>query len=91
MGKQQPNPGMKIPANLDPSSIPGAVIDPGTGRYCALQTDIAMGLRISPSAVASCRPAVYQSRYLDIAEVIAARAKTPRRGRPKDSDRQAAA
>lgn len=82
---------MKTPANLDPSSITGAVIDPLTGRYCALQIDIAKSLRIPPSAVACCRATVYQSRYLDIAEVIAARAKTPRRGRPKDSDRQAAA
>jgi hypothetical protein len=82
---------MNAHANLDPSKILGAVIDPKTGRYCALQIDIAKSLGIPPSAVAFCKPRIHQTRFADILDVIEARAKTPRRGRPKDSDRQVAA
>ncbi len=82
---------MDAHANLDPSKIPGAVIDPKTGRYCALQIDIAKSLRITPSAVACCKPRIHQTRFADIVDVIEARAKTPKRGRPKDSDRRSAA
>jgi hypothetical protein len=82
---------MNAHANLDPSKILGAVIDPKTGSYDALQIDIAKSLGIPPSAVAFCKPRIHQTRFVDIVDVIEARAKTPKRGRPKDLDRRTAA
>ncbi len=67
------------------ASIPGAVIDPETGRLCALKIDIARGLSITPSAVAICKPRIYQTRYADINDVLEARATIAGRGRPRGS------
>lgn len=63
--------------------IPCEVIDPVTQRRCALQSDIARSLRIAPSAVSACRPRIYHERYVDVLDVIEARSRVARRGRPK--------
>lgn len=66
-------------------SIPAAVLDPSTGRYIATAADIALGLGISHQGVTrAAGRKVHGGRYLDIADVIANRKKTPGRGRPKN-------
>lgn len=76
---------MKTYYSTAAASIPGAVIDPKTKRLCALQSDVARGLNITPSAVAACKPRIYQTRYVDIDDVIEARATISGRGRPRGS------
>ncbi len=61
-----------------PPAIPhfeGIVIDPETGRKCALQIDIFKGLELAGGQVTACNARVYQSRYYDILDVLEARAK----------------
>lgn len=76
---------MKLNATDQPDQpeIPGEVIARGTNRRCALQADIARGLRIAPSAVAACSARIYEGRFLDVLDVIEARSRVARRGRPK--------
>ena len=71
---------MKITA---PPPIPCEVIDPATQRRCALQSDIARGLRLTPSAVAACGARIYQDRFVDILDVLEARSRVAKRGHPK--------
>lgn len=68
---------------IAPASLPGAVIDPETGRACALAADIAKGLNIAPTTVAKCNPRIYHGRYSDIEDVIAVRRLARGPGRPR--------
>lgn len=76
---------MKNLDEIDAKSIPGAVIDPATGRFCALQADIARALECTPGVVAETvrarKTKVYQEKFLDILHVIAARKQAFPKGR----------
>jgi hypothetical protein len=72
-----------IPVNHDTATqIPGAVIDPGTGRLCATQIDIFRALGLSGNQVKATSACVYQDKYYDILDVLAGRKLCRRRGRP---------
>lgn len=73
---------MKTTIEAKPST-PCEVIDPVSQRRCALQSDIARALRITPSAVAVCGARIYQGRYVDVLDVVHARSRVAKRGRPK--------
>jgi hypothetical protein len=75
---------MKTNLEIHPA-IPREVIDPATQRRCALQSDIARALGITPSAVAVCGARIHQDRYVDLLDVIQARGRVRRRGRPKSN------
>lgn len=74
---------LNTPEEPDRPEIPGEVIDPISRRRCALQSDVARGLRIAPSAVAACRPRKHQDRFVDVLDVLDARSRVAKRGRPK--------
>jgi hypothetical protein len=76
---------MKTTVNTPPPAtpdFPGIVIDPESGRKCALQVDIFHGLKLSGGQVAACKARVYQGRYYDVEDVIEAR-------RQMEAERQA--
>lgn len=54
----------------------GILIDPETGRKCALQVDIFRGLGLAGCQVRATKARIYQERFWDVEDVIAARAKT---------------
>lgn len=60
-----------------------ARIDPETKRYCATQAEICKAMKIHPYQVSKCFPRRYRKRYLDVLDVMEARNRTPRPGRPK--------
>jgi len=66
--------------------IAGAVIDPATGRYCALARDVAASLGIGDSSVrhAAQRGGVakYQGRYYDLPQILAALGNRRKPGNP---------
>lgn len=67
---------MKTTVNTPPpatTDFPGVVIDPNSGRKCALQVDIFRSLKLSGSQVQACNARCYQDRYYDIEDVINAR------------------
>lgn len=64
-------------------NFPGIVIDPESGRKCALQIDIMINLRLSGHQVKATGARIYGGRYYDIEDIISAREKTPGRGRPR--------
>jgi|688.fasta_scaffold2041602_1 hypothetical protein len=63
--------------------FPGIVIDPKTGRKCALQIDIFRGLGLAGEQVTKTKARVYQNRFFDVEDVVSARAKV----RPQGSRR----
>ena len=76
---------MKTTHEITAGSTPdfrGIVIDPQTGRKCALRRDIAAGLGIQDSRVIGKR--IYQGRFFDLLDVIENRRNTPKAGRPKN-------
>ena len=76
---------MKTTHEITAGSTPdfrGIVIDPQTGRKCALRRDIAAGLGIQDSRVIGKR--IYQDRFYDLGDVLENRRNTPRAGRPKN-------
>ncbi len=74
-----------LPSKPNPSipDFPGIVIDPVTGRACALPWDVARGLGLHHEQVKRCAPRMHQGRYADVLDVIEARTRTPKAGRPK--------
>lgn len=78
---------MKNLQEIDPVSIPGAVIDPKTGRLCATGSDIGRALGLANRQIEHCRQEYgtrrYQDKYHDIADILAARARVAKVGRPR--------
>ena len=60
----------------------GSVIDPNTGRLCALAVDLAQSLGWSQSTVSTYAGRIYQGRFYDIYDVIENKKTARRRGRP---------
>ena len=50
--------------------FPGIVIDPATGRKCALQVDIFRGIGLQGDQVTKSNARIYQSRFFDIEDVL---------------------
>ena len=75
---------MKYPSH---KKFPGSVIDPTTHRLCATVSDIARGLRIFPAQLSNCLQHCRRygpgGRYIDLDDALVARAKVPKRGRPR--------
>lgn len=58
----------------------GIVIDPTTGRQCALQIDLFRGLGLAGNQVTATKARVYQGRFFDLVDVLEARAKVRPQG-----------
>lgn len=72
---------METNTKIDPTSIPGAVIDPVTGRLCATQMDIFRALGLSGRQVKDTGARRYQYKFYDILDVVEGRKQTAPRGR----------
>lgn len=74
---------MNTISQIQPASIPGAVIDPETGRLCATIADFTRAIGIAGSQVVATGATKYQRKYYDVEEVLNGRKTVRQVGRPR--------
>lgn len=66
---------------IESPDFSGIVIDPTTGRKCALMIDITRGMGLAGNQIAATGARVYHNRYYDVEDVINARSHMGKSGR----------